>query len=180
MKAKALLTANFEAHVVELRGQKLIHIPQEVSEGLASRGMNFGHITLVKHSGDRDNFKGPLEPDGQGGHWFLMDAPDIQEYQVGETLSIAINELLHWPSPQVAEDFLAALVTSNLLSYYQGLTSKAQWEWIRWLRMTDNELTRQKRIAASLDKMKQGMKRPCCFDQTRCTDYRVCKNGKLL
>ena len=36
-------------------------------------------------------------------------------------------------------------------------------EWICWVISAKNDETRNRRIAAGLDKMRKGMRRPCCW-----------------
>ena len=96
-----------------------------------------------------------------------------------DEISIEFEET-KWFKPQIPLDFIASLEDENLLDAWNLLTTKAQWEWIRWIRFTKNEVTRQKRIKTACSMLQSGKKRPCCFDQTRCTQTHVCNSGVLL
>ena len=66
------------------------------------------------------------------------------------------------------------------IDQWNSLTTKARWEWLRWIRSTKNLDTRQKRINVACDKLQKGDKRPCCFDASRCTIPEVSKSGVLF
>ena len=56
----------------------------------------------------------------------------------------------------------------------------ARWEWVRWVGSTRSESTRAKRVDVSIDKLRHGSRRPCCFDLSSCTDPELMKNGELI
>ena len=78
------------------------------------------------------------------------------------------------------ENILDEIKRSDLLITWETITVKAKWEWIRWVRSTQQAKTRATRISAACDKLVKGMKRPCCFVQTRCSIPELSKNGKLI
>jgi len=43
------------------------------------------------------------------------------------------------------------------------ITPLARNEWICWVTSAKKEETRQRRITVGLDKMRKGMRRPCCW-----------------
>ena len=60
---------------------------------------------------------------------------------------------------------LAAAVASDaaVKSAWANITSLARNEWICWVTSAKKDETRKRRIAVGLDKMRQGMRRPCCW-----------------
>ena len=177
-------TYNFNANLISYNKTKIVKLPDDVSGQLSSRGMNFAEIKImVKNGLIKDETPHvtcvSLEPDGNKSHWFYIPEKLSEQITSDDVLEIELTPMENWPSPSTPEDFLEGLKISGLFDYYQTLTPKAQWEWMRWIQMTNNAETRKKRITASMDKMHKGMKRPCCFDQTRCTDYSICSNGML-
>lgn len=166
----------FEANTIKANEWIIIILPVEISKELPSRGM-----VMVK-----GNIKGtimdiPLEPDGMGSHWFRLKDELISELQikVGDKLEIDIEPIKDWIEPEVPQDIAEALSSHHLEDIWESITTKARWEWIRWIRSTNNPETRAKRILVACSKLESGMKRPCCFDQTRCTDPYVSKSGIL-
>jgi hypothetical protein len=55
----------------------------------------------------------------------------------------------------------------------------ARWEWVRWIGATRSEDTRARRVEVSIDKLRTGSRRPCCFDLASCTDPELARSGKL-
>ncbi len=49
------------------------------------------------------------------------------------------------------------------LALWQDITPLARNEWICWVTSAKKEETRNRRIAVGLDKMRMGMRRPCCW-----------------
>ena len=45
---------------------------------------------------------------------------------------------------------------------------------------TKNPDTRARRVEVSIDKLRDGSRRPCCFNLAPCTDPEVAKSGKLI
>jgi len=48
-------------------------------------------------------------------------------------------------------------------SVWSDITPLARNEWICWVTSAKKAETRTKRIAVGLDKMRKGMRRPCCW-----------------
>ena len=55
----------------------------------------------------------------------------------------------------------------------------ARWEWVRWVGATRNPDTRARRVEVSIDKLRGGKRRPCCFDLSSCTDPELARSGRL-
>ena len=47
---------------------------------------------------------------------------------------------------------------------WKDITPLARNEWICWVTSAKKEDTRQRRINVGLDKMRKGMRRPCCWE----------------
>ncbi len=124
-----------------------------------------------------------LEPDGKGSHWLAIDKnlSKAAKVKVGDTVTLEIESTKEWPEPQVPADLQKALATTpQAQASWLDTTPMARWDWIRWIRSTNQDKTRKKRIEVALSKLKAGMKRPCCFNRSMCTEPSVAKNGVLL
>lgn len=62
------------------------------------------------------------------------------------------------------DDLREALqANSGTLRRWNELTPLARNEWICWVTSAKQEETRKRRIVVGLDKMRKGMRRPCCW-----------------
>lgn len=167
----------FETILVEIESHKVIKIPLSLSENLPSRGM-----VMVQGTMNDISFIVPLEPDGKGSHWFEVSDTLSKEAKVsvGQTVSLNIDPINDWIEPEIPQDIMDTILKEDLISQWNSLTTKARWEWLRWIRSTKNPQTRQKRIGVAISKLQKGDKRPCCFDGTRCTITEVSKSGVLF
>ncbi|MDE2039303.1 MAG: YdeI/OmpD-associated family protein [Elusimicrobia bacterium] len=61
-------------------------------------------------------------------------------------------------------DFGAAIASDAVVrDVWADISSLARNEWICWVTSAKKEETRKRRIAVGLDKMRKGMRRPCCW-----------------
>jgi uncharacterized protein YdeI (YjbR/CyaY-like superfamily) len=61
-------------------------------------------------------------------------------------------------------DFRKAIDADDIASdVWAGITPLARNEWICWVTSAKKDETRKKRIIVGLDKMRKGMRRPCCW-----------------
>lgn len=61
-------------------------------------------------------------------------------------------------------DFGQAIATDAVVkAQWATFTPLARNEWICWVTSPKKEETRQRRIEVGLDKMRKGMRRPCCW-----------------
>jgi uncharacterized protein YdeI (YjbR/CyaY-like superfamily) len=61
-------------------------------------------------------------------------------------------------------DFRKAIDADTIASkLWIDITPLARNEWICWVTSPKKEETRKRRIAVGLDKMRKGMRRPCCW-----------------
>lgn len=171
------MSISFEALLSQIESRNIIKIPMASSEQLPSRGM-----VMIKGTMKDVAFTAPLEPDGKGSHWFevsdeLCKAAGIL---IGQTVSLIIESTDEWLESELPKDIMDAVIKAGLIRQWNAITIKARWEWLRWIRSTKNPVTRQKRIDIACSKLQKGDKRPCCFDNTRCTITDVSKSGVLL
>lgn len=167
----------FKVVLSELGSRKIIRLPLSASERLPSRGM-----VMVQGMMNGVAFQAPLEPDGRGSHW--LEVSDIlgkgAGTAIGQTISFDIEPVDEWAEPEIPEDIMDAIIKAGLTNQWKGVTTKARWEWLRWIRDTKNPATRKKRIDVACSKMRKGDKRPCCFNAASCTVPDVSKSGMLL
>ncbi|MCJ9430167.1 YdeI/OmpD-associated family protein [Kordiimonas marina] len=168
----------FTADLVEIGSQTLIRIPKLESEKLPSRGMvmaegSFAGVDTVM----------PLEPDGEGSHWFRVE--DTLRAKAGvavrDTIALSLRPVKDWPEPETPEDLIAAFTSApDAHAVWLDITPMARWDWIRWMRATNSAKTRQGRIDKMMSMLTGGKRRPCCFNRSLCTDVSVSHRGILL
>ncbi len=171
-------TIRFEARLFKIGSWTLLRLPKSASAKLPSRGQ-----TMVEGTISDFHFRTPLEPDGKLSHWFRIDNTILKAANVaaGDTVRLAIKPVKDWPEPDVPADLKSALVASpQAHDLWQQITPMARWEWIRWIRATNRQETRQRRIEVAISKLKAGERRPCCWNRNLSTEPYVSKNGVLL
>ena len=177
-------TILFETKLVAINSWTILLLPESASAKLPSRGM-----TMV--SGDINGvpFKAVLEPDGKYGpglkpsHWFRPDKKLLDEAhaQAGDTVKVSLEPTKEWIEPDVPEDVKKALETSpKAKALWKDITPIARWDWVRWLRAVKTEETKKKHIEVMLDKLNKGMRRPCCFNRSLCSEPYVSHNWALI
>lgn len=168
----------FNSKLFEIGSWTILRLPKSASEKLPSRGM-----TMVEGTINGSYFQTPLEPDGKGSHWFRLDETVCEEANAatGDTVTLAIEPLKEWPEPVVPIDVENALAADpQAYHLWMDTTTKARWDWIRWIRSTQNPETRKTRIEKTCSKLRSGKRRPCCFNRSLCTEPSVSKSGVLL
>ncbi|KAB1439655.1 DUF1905 domain-containing protein [Candidatus Galacturonibacter soehngenii] len=167
----------FETNLAKVNERKIIKLPLAQSRQLPSRGMVMAKVIINKI-----DFLVPLEPDGKGSHWFELKDDLCNELKlvIGQTLTIQLESIDEWPEPEIPDDIMDTIKSAGLLSQWNNVTTKAKWDWLRWIRSTNNLSTRNKRIQVACSKLEKGDKRPCCFDRSRCTIMDVSKTGVLI
>ncbi len=167
----------FEAVLSLVGSRMIIRLPLSASERLPSRGM-----VMVQGTMNGTAFQAPLEPDGRGSHWLEVSSELCEKSRaaLGQTVSFDIEIADEWAEPMIPEDIMDAIVNADLVTQWNGLTVKARWEWLRWIRATNSPKTRRKRIDVACSKLQKGDKRPCCFNAASCTVPDVSKSGVLL
>lgn len=175
---------SFKTDLKKINSWIILHIPEEVSSKLPSRGM-----TMVKGTINGVPFKTLLEPDGKYGrglkpsHWFAPDKKLLEEAgaKAGDCVSLEIEPTKEWVEPEVPEDVKKALNSSpKAKDLWRDITPLARWDWIRWVRAVKTVDTRKKHLEVMLDKLNKGMRRPCCFNRNLCSEPAVSKNWVLI
>jgi hypothetical protein len=171
-------TIRFETTPLKIGDWTILRLPKSASEKLPSRGM-----TLVEGTINGFRSKIVLEPDGNGSHWFRVDS-DLREaagIDAGNPVTMAVEPSKEWPEPEVPTDLKKALASDQQAkALWVKITPMARWDWLRWIRATNNQETRSHRIEVALSKLKAGERRPCCFNRNLCTEPEVSKNGVLI
>jgi uncharacterized protein YdeI (YjbR/CyaY-like superfamily) len=65
---------------------------------------------------------------------------------------------------KIPADLRQALASDKAaLAAWEDITPLARNEWICWVTSAKKDETRSRRISVGLDKMRKGMRRPCCW-----------------
>ncbi|WP_425309174.1 YdeI/OmpD-associated family protein [Ammonicoccus fulvus] len=172
------MSITFEAQVQQIGDRLIVRLPGDASAALPSRGQVAVDAELNGHL-----FRTVLEPDGRKGHWIAVDAALQDALSLSEGVAVAgeLTPTKAWPEPEVPGDLGSALDdAADLDDTWDSLTPMARWEWVRWVKATKNPETRERRVEVSISKLRDGKRRPCCFDLSSCTDPEVAKSGKLI
>jgi hypothetical protein len=161
---------HFDAQPQKIDTWTIILLPKSESVKLPSRGM-----VLVEGTINNNPITLILEPDGKGSHWFRVDQA------TGGTVAIKLEPSKNWPEPDVPTDIAKGLAAdTEAYVIWKDITPMARWDWIRWIRSTKNPQTRQHHIEVTCSKLKNDIRRPCCFNRSMCTEPAVSKNGLLI
>ncbi|MCB9656041.1 MAG: DUF1905 domain-containing protein [Sandaracinaceae bacterium] len=159
-------------------GRVIVRLPDAASKQLPSRGQVAVDATVKGHA-----FQTVLEPDGDFGHFMNVDDALRRATGLapGDTVAVEVVPSGEWPEPDVPGDLRDALTdaSADIQDLWRVITPMARWEWVRWVNETKNAGTRQKRVEVSIDKLRKGKRRPCCFNLASCTDPELAKSGKL-
>lgn len=172
----------FETKLFKIRDWTILRLPEDASAKLPSRGM-----TMVKGTFNGVPFKTLLEPDGKYGaglkpsHWFRPDNNLLADAHAdtGDTVQVSLEPTKEWVEPEVPDDLQKAL-KANPKEYalWKDITPSARWDWIRWIRAVKTAETRAKHIEVAIDKLRKGMRRPCCFNRNMCSEPYVNRSNK--
>lgn len=169
---------HFKTELFTIKDWTVVLLPRSASSKLPSRGQ-----VMIKGTVNGYEFQTALEPDGQGSHWFRVDNAlrKAAGLSPGGNTELAIESTKEWTEPDVPADIARALtVNRKAHDIWVSITPMARREWIRWIRSTNSTETRKRRIEVACSKMEKGMRRPCCFNASMCTEPSVSKNGVLL
>jgi hypothetical protein len=174
----AVQTIRFDATPNTIGKSTILRLPENASVKLPSRGQVSVQGTINGHQ-----FQTVLEPDGNFGHWMRIDRK-LQEgaaLRPGHSATLEIEAVKNWPEPSVPQDLKTALAAApqKIQGLWKEITPMARWEWVRWVNATQDPETRKRRVEVSIAKMKNGKRRPCCFNLAACTDPNLSKNGRL-
>lgn len=175
---------NFKTKLFKINDWTILRLPEDSSEKLPSRGM-----TMVVGTINGTPFKAVLEPDGRyapgkkPSHWFAPKKELLEEASAaaGDTVTVSLEPSKDWIEPEVPEDLKKTLAAyPKAQAIWDEISTVARWDWIRWVRAVKTTETRQKHLEVALDKLNKGMRRPCCFNRSMCSEPYVSKNWKLL
>lgn len=172
-----MLSISFTSKIHSINSINIIELPKSASAKLPSRGM-----VMVKGLRKGREFMAPLEPDGKGSHFLKIDTSlsKIINARVGDSVELELEPTKNWPEPNIPQDLKSALDhNSTAKETWLSITPMARWDWIRWINSTKNTETRKIRIEKTFSKFKSGIRRPCCFNRTMCTDVLISKKGIL-
>jgi len=171
-------TVRFETTPIKIGDWTILRFPESASAKLPSRGM-----TLVEGTVNGFRSKIVLEPDGKGSHWFKVDSKlrKAASINTDDKVKMIFKPSKEWPEPQMPADLKKALIADpEAYDLWTDITPMARWDWLRWIRSTNNQETRKRRIEVALSKLKADKRRPCCFNRNLCTEPEVSKNGVLI
>jgi len=169
---------NFETKLFTIGSWTILLLPKPASAKLPSRG-----LVLVEGTINGSHFHAPAEPDGRGSHWFQVDKAmsKAAKAESGDEVKLEIEPMKEWPEPELPADLKKALADDpKAHEIWLDVTTKARWDWIRWIRSTNNPETRKIRIVKTFSKLKGGTRSPCCFNRSACTEPTVSHGGVLL
>lgn len=166
----------FKSTLNQINEWLILKLPQEISDQFPTRG-----LVLATGTFNQTTLNFPLEPDGAGGHFYKLNdvSLDMTKFKAGDVVTVELSISKEGFEPTLPKDVATMLLDENLMAFWGTLTVKARWEWIRWIRSTNNPETRKKRIDVAYSKMNHGSRRPCCFNTNQCTDLSVAKSGVL-
>lgn len=171
-------TINFDAKIFKIGSWTILRLPKTASAKLPSRGMAMVNGTI---NGFR--FQAALEPDGKGSHWLRLtkDMLKAAHSDAGDMVTLSIEPSKEWPEPEIPADLKKALAAApEARTLWLDITPMARWDWIRWINSTKQPETRTRRIETTCAKLKDGKRRPCCFNRSVCCEPIVSHNGVLL
>ncbi|HVZ66791.1 MAG TPA: YdeI/OmpD-associated family protein [Patescibacteria group bacterium] len=182
-KPKDSQMIKFETKLIKIKDWTILHLPEDESAKLPSRGM-----IMVEGTLNGVPFKTLLEPDGVYGtgkkpsHWFRPDKSllDKAKASAGDNVKVTLEATKDWVEPEIPEDMKKALESSpKAHQLWNDTTPLAHWDWVRWVRAVKTEETRKKHLDVMLDKLNKGMRRPCCFNRNMCSEPYVSHNWAL-
>ena len=168
----------FEACATTVGDRMIVRLPEAASAALPSRGQVATEGTINGRA-----VAPVLEPDGRKGHWIAVDNAlrDALGLDDGDAVTVDLEPAKAWPEPEVPADLRAALdAASDTADLWADITPMARWEWVRWVNATANPDTRARRVEVTVSKLRDGKRRPCCFDLSSCTDPELARSGKLV
>jgi hypothetical protein len=174
---KELRAIQFAATARVVGDRTIARLPAEASSALPSRGQ----VAVSGHANGHP-FDTVIEPDGLRGHYIAIDDDLVIATGIvdSDVVAFELEPARVWPEPDVPTDLRAALDGApDIAGSWQEITPMARWEWVRWVNATANPATRDRRVEVSISKLRNGMRRPCCFDLSSCTDPELSKSGKL-
>ncbi len=175
---------SFETKLIKIKDWIILYLPEDASAQLPSRG-----IIMVKGTLNDVPFKTLLEPDGKylfdrkPSHWFRPDEKLLVKAGVasGDSVKVIIEPTEEWIDPELPDDIKNVLNSNpKAKALFDDISPLARWDWVRWVRAVKTPKTRQKHLEVMIDKLNKGMRRPCCFNRSLCSEPYVSNNWKLM
>lgn len=153
---------DFTATASKLDFDVVVELPASVSSKLSSRGMNSveGYI-------NGKSFISTLEPDGSGGHLLRMDKEFCVDVGVklGDKVKLEFSPVKVESEPKIPTDLKKALEADlEARTLWNDITTLARRDWIHWIITAKQPATRARRVDQTRSKLKDGKRRPCCFN----------------
>lgn len=151
--------------LIDLGPNPVITLPKPASAKLSSRS-----TILVNGTINGRKFFAPLEPDGNGSHWFTIDKTlgKAAKIAMGDTANLEIDPIpvKEWPEPKVPADLKKAIAADKQIqTLWEDITPMARWDWVRWVDTVKLAETRRERPERLCSMMRSGKRRPCCFNR---------------
>lgn len=140
----------------------LLTIPQDASAKLPSRGMVSVEGTL-----NGSPLLATLEPDDHGNHVLRFDQTARKSFgvEIDQAVTLEIAPAKVDPEPKLPSDLQKALdADPKAKALWQDITTLARREWIHWITSAKQSDTRARRLDQTRSKLKDGKRRPCCFN----------------
>ncbi len=138
-----------------------VSLPEDASVELPSRGMTMVEGTIAGFP-----FRAELDPVGDRSHRLtISDAlRNAASMAPDDTVTVEITRIGEEPEVRVPPDLQEALAAAPpAQELWIDITPMARREWVRWVCSAKQEETRARRIEVGIDKLTNGMRRPCCF-----------------
>lgn len=148
--------------VSKLGNDAIVVLPDSANARLTSKGMNSieGYI-------NGKSFISTLEPDGNGGHLLRMDKEFCVDVGVklGDKVKLEFSPVKVEPEPKIPADLRKALGADlEARTLWNDVTTLARRDWIHWIATAKQPATRVRRVNQTCSKLKNGKRRPCCFN----------------
>ncbi len=150
--------------LIDVGPDPVIILPKAASAKFTSRSTILVNGTINGHK-----FFAPLEPDGNGSHWFTIDKTlgKAAKVALGDTAEIEMDPIpvKEWPEPKVPADLKKAIDADKQVKVlWTDITPMARWDWVRWVDTVKLAETRKERPERLCSMMRSGKRRPCCFN----------------
>ena len=168
----------FKTQLYKIGTWTILRLPESASAKLPSRGQ-----VMVEGTINGLEFRSPLEPDGRWSHWLRLDKDLARAAKTaaGDTVEVAVRPIKEWPEPEIPTDLKKVLAAHpKAHDLWQHITPMARWEWMRWVRSTNRQETRERRLEVACSKLESGERRPCCWNRNACSEPYVSKSGQLI
>ncbi|HEX6200242.1 MAG TPA: YdeI/OmpD-associated family protein [Thermoanaerobaculia bacterium] len=151
----------FEAELwaaMEGKGWTFVTLPKNASEALPGRGR-----VPVQGTINGFAFRSSVFPDGKGSHQMMVNGDMRTGGGVGQgdTARFVLEPASDEVAVEVPPDLEAALAADPAArERFDAVTPKARAEWVAWIEGAQQQATRERRLAKTLERLLAGKKRP--------------------